>query len=882
MTKTAPSSKNLTPAMRQYQHFKGKYPDAVLFFRMGDFYEMFYEDAVLASRVLGLALTSRSKGDNAVPLAGVPYHAMESYLNRLIKAGYRVAICEQVEDPKKAKGVVKRDVVRLVTAGTLTDEALLSEREENFLAAVCQSSDGMGLGWVELSTGAFSVMSVQPEHLLDELVRLRPAECLFEETWLSQNRSAGQQLRELTGAVITERADFSFAPYNAEQVLNKHFGTTTLGGFGFDQTTAEVRSAGAIIDYLNETQKTALGHINKLTRFERSKFVHIDQNTLRALEVERTLRDGRFEGSLLACLHQTCTPMGSRMLRRWLCFPLADMDMILDRQEAVAELLSDSQTLKQMRLLLKKMTADLERIAARVSCARCSPRDLLGLLAALNVIPELKLRMAKPGGLYWQKLLDGCDELSEMRDLISRGISPDAPNVLRDGGVIRDGFDGELDELRSLSKNHKQWLARFQKSQTEATGITSLRVGFNQVFGFYIEVTNTHRDRVPAHYIRKQTLKNAERYITQELKEYETKVLEADEKSKAIEARLFEEIRRAVAAEVPRLQQTAQVVAQTDTLVCLAQLALERGYCRPEINDGLQMEIIDGKHPVLAMTLAERFVPNDLTLNQTDRRVAIITGPNMSGKSTYIRQTALLTIMAQAGGFIPASRAVIGVVDRIYTRVGATDELARGQSTFMVEMTETANILNNATDRSLVILDEVGRGTSTYDGLALAWAVTEHISADIRCRTLFATHYHELTDLAELLPNVINLNVLVREWADEIVFLHRIVPGGTDKSYGIHVARLAGIPRPVVHRARELLERLEMATPADGPSSHANLQNIKSPQAKPAGKATAQLLLFAEPPDPLRAILKPLDLENISPVEAIESLKQLQEKAKRD
>ena len=878
MTKGPPPSTKLTPAMRQYQHFKAKYPDAVLFFRMGDFYEMFYDDAVLASRVLGLALTSRSKGDNAVPLAGLPYHAMESYLNRLIKAGYRVAICEQIEDPKQAKGVVKRDVVRLVTAGTLTDEALLSEREENFLAAVCQCDDGLGLGWVELSTGAFSVMTVQPEHLLDELVRLRPAECLFEETWLGKNRSAAQELRELTGALITERADFSFAPFNAEQVLNKHFGTKTLAGFGFEQTTPDVRAAGAIIDYLNETQKTALGHINKLTKFERSNFVHIDQNTLRALEVERTLRDSRFEGSLLACLHETFTPMGSRMLRRWLCFPLAQMDMILDRQEAVAELFSDSQTLKQMRSLLKKMTADLERIASRISCARCTPRDLLGLAAALSIVPELKATMAKPAGLYFQKLLARCDELSDLRDLIDRGISPDAPNVLRDGGVIRNGFDDELDELRSLSKNHKQWLADFQQKQSDATGISSLRVGFNQVFGFYIEVTNTHRDRVPAHYVRKQTLKNAERYITEELKNYETKVLEADEKSKTIEARLFEEIRRTVAAEVPRLQQTAQVVAQTDTLACLAHIAAARGYCRPQITDSTEMEIIDGKHPVLAMTLAERFVPNDLTLTQTDRRIAIITGPNMSGKSTYIRQTALLTIMAQAGAFIPASRATLGVVDRIYTRVGATDELARGQSTFMVEMTETANILNNATDRSLVVLDEVGRGTSTYDGLALAWAVTEHLSSQLRCRTLFATHYHELTDLAELLDNVVNLNVLVREWADEIVFLHRIVPGGTDKSYGIHVACLAGIPRPVVHRARELLARLEAAPPEAGPSSHANLQNIKAPKAKPAGKAVSQLLLFSDAPDPLREKLKSLNLENMSPTDALNSLRDLQAK----
>ena len=850
MSKTGQSSKELTPAMRQYQHFKEKYPDAVLFFRMGDFYEMFYDDAVLASRVLGLALTSRSKGDNAVPLAGVPYHAMESYLNRLIKAGYRVAICEQVEDAKLAKGVVKRDVVRLVTAGTLTDEALLSEREENFLAAVCEAGEESGLAWVELSTGAFSVMSLAGTQLLDELVRLRPAECLFEESWLSKNRTLSQELRELTGAVITERADWAFADFHAEQVLQKHFGTTSLAGFGFEQTGPDVRAAGAIIEYLNETQKTALAHINKLSRFERTKYVQIDQNTLRALEVERTLRDGKLEGSLLACLQETYTPMGSRMLRRWLCFPLADKDMILDRQEAVAELVNDSQVLRQMRGLLKKMTADLERITARVSCGRCSPRDLLGLASALKMVPSLKEQMGRCGGVFWERLLGQCDELADVTELIERGINPNAPNVLRDGGVIRDGYDAELDRLRGLSKNQKQWLAEFQQKQIQATGISTLRVGYNQVFGFYIEVSNTHRDRVPGQYVRKQTLKNAERYITEELKEYETQVLEADEKSKALEVRLFEDIRRQVAQQTARLQQTAEVIAQTDTLCCLAQLASSRGYCRPGVDDGTGFEIIDGKHPVLGMSLAERFVPNDVTLNEKDRRIAIITGPNMSGKSTYIRQTALLVIMAQMGSFIPASRANIGVVDRIYTRVGATDELARGQSTFMVEMIETANILNNASRRSLVILDEVGRGTSTYDGLSLAWAVSEHISEKIKCRTLFATHYHELTELSEILGNVINLNVLVREWADEIVFLHRIVPGGTDKSYGIHVARLAGIPRTVVHRARELLERLE-TTSADG-----------------------------GPTDQLAELLKGLDVDKMSPVEAQAALKQLQEKAK--
>ena len=867
MSKSPPPAKNLTPAMRQYHNFKSKYPDAILFFRMGDFYEMFYEDAVIASRVLGLALTSRSKGDNAVPLAGVPYHAMESYLNRLIKAGYRVAICEQVEDPKQAKGVVKRDVVRLVTAGTLTDEALLSEREENFLAAVCQNSDGLAIAWIELSTGAFSVMKVDRPRLLDELVRLRCAECIFDQSWIGKNHAVAQEIRDLTGAVVTERPDWSFAPYNAQEVLQKHFGTTSLAGFGFEDTSSEVCAAGAIIDYLNETQKTALGHINKLTHFQRSNFVQIDQNTLRALEIERTLRDSKVEGSLLACLQETFTPMGARMLRRWLCFPLAQVDMILDRQQALAQLVNNSDTLRQMRALLKKMTADLERITARLSTGRCSPRDLLGLASALKSLPPLKQLIAACSGVYWQKLFDNCDELTDVTELIENGIDPNAPNVLRDGGVIKDGYNPELDRLRSLGKNQKQWLAQFQQTQAKATGITSLRVGYNRVFGFYIEISNAHHDKAPSHYIRKQTLKNAERYITQELKEYEAEVLEADQKSKDLEAHLFEDIRVQLSQQVPRIQLCAQVIAQADTLSCLAQLAVARGYCRPEILDTTELEIIDGKHPVLAITLAERFVPNDVTFSETDRRVAIITGPNMAGKSTYIRQTALLVIMAQIGSYIPASRASIGVVDRIYTRVGATDELARGQSTFMVEMTETANILNNATERSLVILDEVGRGTSTYDGLSLAWAVTEHISSQIRCRTLFATHYHQLTELAQALPNVINLNVLVREWADEIVFLHRIVPGGTDKSYGIHVARLAGIPKPVIHRARELLQQLE--TDAHG-------------EFQPTAPNNSQMMLFSQATNHLAHAIKKIDINNLSPLEALTTLKELQERAQED
>ncbi|KPK75234.1 MAG: DNA mismatch repair protein MutS, partial [Phycisphaerae bacterium SM23_30] len=787
-------NQKLTPAMRQYRHFKSQYPQAILLFRMGDFYETFYEDAKTCSRALGITLTSRNKGENPIPLAGIPYHALDSYLKKLIQAGYKVAICEQVEDPAQAKGIVKRDVVRLVTPGTLTEESLLDERSGNYLAAVCferrlsakrprstgANVEHAGLAWVELSTGQFFAQRLEERYVLDELVRLRPAECLFSDEPEALPKNFEQHLEELISASLTRRPGWVFDPQQGSETLKKHFSTASLEGFGFKETDSSIAAAGAVIEYLNETQKTALNHIFQLRKVSRARFLQLDQTTLRSLEIDRTIRDNSFAGSLLHCLDETLTAMGARKLRLWAAYPLNDPAQIELRQDAVAELFQAENVSNQLRQHLTKI-ADIERISARISTHRANPRDLLGLGHALRQLPHIKAALGPCTADMLIQLCQQCDTLEKTADLIESAIDPEAGISYREGGVIRSGFNEEVDRLRNMRRDGRSWLAEYQKKLTEQTQIPSLKIGFNKVFGYYVEISNTYRDRAPGEFVRKQTIKNAERYITDELKRYENEALNAEQRCKELEGKLFEDLRGQIAAQTLHLQQAADAVAKVDVLVSLAHIARSRNYCRPQIHQDEDMEIIEGRHPVLEVTLGRQFVPNDVVLGDNKGQLAIITGPNMSGKSTYIRQTALLVLMAQMGSFIPAKSASIGLVDRIFTRVGASDELRRGQSTFMVEMIEAANILNNATERSLVILDEIGRGTSTYDGLALAWAITEHIATNIKCRTLFATHYHEITELADLLGNVKNYNVAVREWKDEVVFLHKIVPGRTDK-----------------------------------------------------------------------------------------------------
>ncbi|UCD50029.1 MAG: DNA mismatch repair protein MutS [Phycisphaerales bacterium] len=862
----------LTPAMKQFHHFKQKHPDCVLFFRMGDFYETFYDDAKTCAKVLGLTLTSRGKGSpNPVPLAGVPYHAVDGYLKKMLQAGYRVAVCEQVEDPKTAKGVVKRDVVRIVTPGTLTDDMLLEDKKDNFLCAIHLDAKGYAaLSWVDISTGHFFVQRIAERDLLDELQRLGPAECLLAdrrgELFDSETRRLANEVGRLTNAIVTERPAWYFDPYQAQQRLLKHFGAATLEGFGIRDADQDlIPAAGAVIEYLNETQKTTLGHIQSLRKVARQSFLQIDPTSLRSLEVLQTIRAETRKGSLLVCLDETLTGMGGRMFRNWLCMPLCDIEVIEARQDAVAELKDQAEKLAEVRERLSNI-ADTERIAARISTFRAGPRDMLALAGTLRQIPALRELLGAFGADLLKHLAERCDSMDELAHLLEAAIEPECPTHLRDGGFIRVGFSAELDRLRSISKDGQSWLRDYQQRQIESTGIANLKVGYNKVFGYYIEVSHAAADKVPPDFVRKQTIKNAERYITEELKKYENEVLTAEEKALSLEQRLFEDVRQEAATYVLRLQQLAETIAQVDCLASLAHVAARRNYIRPTITNDTRIVIREGKHPVLAETLGAEFVPNDVELGTTDGDIAVITGPNMSGKSTYIRQTALLALMAQTGSFIPAKEAEIGLVDRIFTRVGASDELTRGQSTFMVEMTETANIINNATAQSLVILDEVGRGTSTYDGLSLAWAITEHLATRLKCRTLFATHYHELTELSELFDNVRNLNVAVREWMDEVVFLHRILPGGTDKSYGIHVAKLAGIPKSILGRSQEILEELESTFAKEATGEHLAKHKTKEPE----GDA-----LFVQKHKSVLDKLSSTDINHLTPIEAINLLHQI-------
>ncbi len=864
----AKTGENLTPAMKQFHHFKEKYPDAILFFRMGDFYETFYEDAETCSRVLGLTLTSRSKGVNPIPLAGLPFHAVDGYLKKMIQAGYKVAVCEQVEDPKKAVGVVKRDVVRVVTPGTLTDEMLLDEREDNFLCAISLGARSAAISWIDISTGHFFVQELAEEKVVDELLRLGIKECLLPERrgelFEAEIKKLSKDIAQLTGAVMTLRPGWYFDPYTAKTKLLKHFGTATLEGFGIEDGFEGITAAGAIIEYLNETQKTALGHISSIRKIDQFGFMQIDQTSLRSLEVLRTIRTESNKGTLLYSVDQTLTGMGSRMMRAWICMPLFDVDAIKGRQDAVEEFVNSDAVCSQIREFLKSI-ADIERIVARISTFRTTPKDLVALAMTLRKIPLLRQELAGCGSQLLLSLSERCDSIDELADLLEIAIEPESPSHIRDGGVVRAGFNEELDRLRSISKDGKSYLADYQQKETARTGIKNLKIGFNKVFGYYIEVNHGAAEKVPPEYIRKQTIKNAERYITQELKQYEEQVLGAQDKALTLEHQLFEEVRAETTKYILRLQGLADCVANCDCLSSFAYLARQRNYVRPTVTADKDLMIIEGKHPVLAESLGSEFVPNDITLGDSEGDVAIITGPNMAGKSTYIRQAALLVLMAQTGSFIPAKEATIGIVDRIFTRVGASDELMRGQSTFMVEMTETANIVNNATERSLVILDEVGRGTSTYDGLSLAWAITEHIANSIKCRTLFATHYHELTELAQLLVNVKNCNVAVREWQDEVVFLHKILPGGTDKSYGIHVAKLAGLPKSIIQRSATILTDLE----------NTFAKEVEGPELARQRTADETDMLFVQKNKSVLDKLSSTDVNNLTPIDAINLLNEI-------
>ncbi|MCA9175185.1 MAG: DNA mismatch repair protein MutS [Planctomycetales bacterium] len=846
-----------TPMMQQYDQAKAACGDAILLFRMGDFYELFHDDAKTAAKALGLTLTSRDKGDNPIPMAGFPHHQLEGYLAKLIAAGFRAAVCEQMEDPKKAVGIVKREITRVVTPGTLTDDALLDPLEANYLAAVVRERptrgpERVGIAWCELSTGRFLAMVADAHLLDDELARIEPAECLLAEDELPPNYEVP----------VTTRPGWCFGYDGARKSLERHFGTATLDGFGWhDDETAAIRAAGAILDYLQETQRSSLDHIKRLTPYRAGDTLEIDAATRRSLELTRKLRDGQREGSLISVMDRTVTPMGARRLSDWLSHPLTSVEAIEQRLDAVEELQRDDRLRRDVREQLKACH-DLERLLARVSTGRAGPRDLAYVGATLGRLPKLRDALAGCRSSLAAELRDQLASCPELAEALAEALADDCPSHARDGGFIRPGYSAELDQVRELTAGGKQWIAEYQAR--EATRLeANLKVGYNKVFGYYIELTNTHREKAPPEYIRKQTLKNAERYITPELKEYEEKVLTADERSKELELELFAELRHLVEVATPELMRTAAALSCIDVLASLGELAKARNYCRPQVQDGDTLIIRDGRHPVLDVHQPQgEFVPNDTRAGGEHGLVLLITGPNMAGKSTYIRQVALLTIMAQMGSFVPAAEASIGIADRVFARVGASDELSRGQSTFMVEMTETARILNTASSRSVVILDEIGRGTSTYDGVSLAWSIVEHIHDTLQCRTLFATHYHELTKLEQDLVRLRNLNVAVQEYEGRVAFLHKIIPGAADKSYGIHVARLAGVPESVNERATKILEQLESANDATSEA--------------PAPPKSIQLSLFAPQEHPLLDEIRKVEVNATSPLEALQLIQRWQ------
>ncbi len=851
-----------TPMMQQHAEAKERHPGMLLLFRAGDFYELFFEDAEIVSRVLNIALTTR---DGKIPMAGFPHHALEVHLRRLLKAGHRAAICEQVEEASQAKGrLIRREVTRVVTPGTLTDDTLLDPRGLNHIVAIVPPPRGKGpagLAWAELSTGTFQAADVDRGRLADELHRIAPSEVLAGE--MAANAEAAplfDALRESLGTLtVTPRPDWTFDATTARGCLLAHFRVSTMAGFGFDDGQPCLAAAGALLAYLQETLKTGLAHLGRLRPYVESKYLLMDEVTRRGLEVVRSARDGGRAGSLLDSMDRTVSPMGARLLLEWLLSPLADARPIGARLDAVAELADDHGLRQEIRQRLHR-APDLQRLTARACTGRASPRDLGAVARALSLLPPLKASLAGRRSALLGELEARLDVCPDLRETLEAALVEDPPLSAKEGGIIKRGYDADLDELHHIRTSGKEWIARYQADEQKRSGIGSLKVGYNEVFGYYIEITNAHQARVPENYTRKQTLKNCERYITPELKTYEEKVVTAAERIGQREYELFCRLRDAVAERTARLLAAADVCAAVDALAGLAELASERGYCRPEVVDEPVLEVREGKHPVLEQSLPPgTFVPNDVHLGQEDGMFLLITGPNMGGKSVYMRQSALLLLMAQVGSFVPARSARVGLADRVFTRVGASDDLGRARSTFMVEMAEAANILNNATARSLVILDEIGRGTSTYDGVALAWGITEYLHDAVGCRCLFATHYHELSELVNRLPRLRNLNVMIHEAGEEIIFLHRVAPGSSYKSYGVHVAKRAGIPGQVLARAREVLAELE--------SRHA-AQPAK-PDALLSKPRLMQTSLFAGSEDPVLVAVKAADLKALTPEQVV-------------
>ncbi|HUL44241.1 MAG TPA: DNA mismatch repair protein MutS [Bacteroidota bacterium] len=865
-----------TPLMKQYSQMKAKYPETILLFRLGDFYETFEEDARISSKVLGITLTKRGNGTaSEIPLAGFPHHALESYLPKLLRAGYRVAVCEQLEDPKLAKGIVKRDVIEVVTPGVAFSDRILDQKQNNYLAAVAlphalaTGDELIGLAFADVTTAEFHVTEFPLRQLPEQISSLLPAELIVQK----RDREAIQQILDnrYSGA-YSKLDDWIFNFDYGYELLITHFQTQTLKGFGIDEMKLGIIAAGAVMNYLQDTQKANLPHLKKITPYNTSEYILLDQSTKRNLEIT-TSTEGTSESTLFWVLDHTQTPMGGRLLKRWINFPLRHLEPIRSRLEAVAELADQHELSKGASRVLGEI-GDLERLIAKICTNRATPREVVGLKAMLHQVGELKSAIALVESPTLQKLHRGIEALPELVRIISAALADEPPLALSDGGVFRGGYSKELDELRNITSNGKSWIANLQKTERDRTGISSLKVGFNNVFGYYIEITNTHKDKVPDRYIRRQTMTNAERYITPELKEYEEKILHAEEKIEALETQLFNELREKIASYAGTIQRDAQFIGMLDCFVSLASTAVEHQYVKPEVNESTRIEIRDGRHPVIERLLppGETYTPNDVVLDTDEHQIMIITGPNMSGKSSYLRQAGLIVLLAQIGSFVPASKASIGIVDRIFTRVGASDKIASGESTFLVEMHEAANIVNTATDRSLILLDEVGRGTSTFDGVSIAWALTEYIHERIGAKTLFATHYHELNELADLFPRIKNLKVEVREYGDKVIFLHKVTPGFADHSYGIQVAQMAGLPAEVTDRATSILKNLENSELNVHGGHESGRTRLAALQKEP------QLTLFEMKDDVLRNELKKIDIEKITPLEALQRLAQLKKR----
>lgn len=868
---------SITPLMAQYAKIKESYPDTILLFRVGDFFETFEEDAKIASKVLGITLTKRANGAAGdVPLAGFPHHAIDSYLPKLVRSGYRVAVCEQLENPKFAKGIVKRDVVEIVTPGVAISDKILDHKKNNYLLSIYIENEIAGIAFVDISTGEFQTYEVKQNNFIQQLENILPSEILLPK---SQKYLLEQQIYKILPNVrITRIDDWIFDLSYSTELLMNHFNTKTLKGFGIESFQNAISASGAALHYLKETQKANLNHINKISRYNPLDFMILDFATKRNLEITFTIQGGDREGSLISILDKTETSMGGRLLKKWVTSPLTKLEPILIRQSCIEEFVNKKTVRQNIKNELKEI-GDLERLSSKVCTGRINPREIILIKNSLKKIPLLKQILDQSTNESLTLINEKLNPLPSIVELIDKSIKDDPPNSLAEGGVIKNGYNKELDELREISSNAKNWIAELQKTERERTKIFSLKVSYNKVFGYYIEISNANKDKIPENYIRKQTLVNSERYITPELKDYEDKILNAHENILNLEFKIFEEVRNEIIKEVETLQENAKLIAMLDCYQSFAECAVEYNYCKPELNESDKIEIIDGRHPVVERILppSEKFTPNNCLLSSSEDQIIILTGPNMAGKSVYLRQIGLIVLLAQIGSFVPATKASIGLVDRIFTRVGASDNISAGESTFLVEMQEAANILNNTTNKSLILLDEIGRGTSTFDGISIAWAITEylHDNPNLNAKTLFATHYHELNEMADIFPRIKNYKVEVREYGDKVIFLHKVNPGTADHSYGIQVAQMAGLPLFVTNRAKEILANLESKelTPYE-------IKKVKL--AKLKQKDDFQISLFEMKDDSLRQEISNLPINELTPIEALNKLNELKKKIDDD